>query len=388
MRLLLAYSWRNVFTRRLTSALTIFGVALVVFVFCAVLMLSHGLRRTLVDTGDDNNAVVIRKAAQTEITSIVYRREGNIIKADPAVALTPEGRPRASGELLVLITKTKRSSDETSNVPVRGVAPEALLLRPDISLVAGRLWRPGRSEIIAGAKVAAGFQNAGLGEKVRFASRDWTVVGIFEDNNSGFESELWGDYDQLAAAFERPIYSSVTVRLKSPDRFSGMKARLENDPRLAVDVRREKQYYADQSSFTATYINILGLVISVIFSVGAIVGAMITMYGSVAGRTREIGTLRTLGFGRFAILSAFLAESVLMALVGGGLGVTAAALLRFAQVSTTNWDTFAELAFSFETSPGIIAGALVFAALMGVVGGFLPAVRASRLSVLSALRAK
>ena len=388
MRLLLAYSWRNVFTRRLTSALTIFGVALVVFVFCAVLMLSHGLRRTLVDTGDDNNAVVIRKAAQTEITSIVYRREGNIIKADPAVALTPEGRPRASGELLVLITKTKRSSDETSNVPVRGVAPEALLLRPDISLVAGRLWRPGRSEIIAGAKVAAGFQNAGLGEKVRFASRDWTVVGIFEDNNSGFESELWGDYDQLAAAFERPIYSSVTVRLKSPDRFSGMKARLENDSRLAVDVRREKQYYADQSSFTATYINILGLVISVIFSVGAIVGAMITMYGSVAGRTREIGTLRTLGFGRFAILSAFLAESVLMALVGGGLGVTAAALLRFAQVSTTNWDTFAELAFSFETSPGIIAGALVFAALMGVVGGFLPAVRASRLSVLSALRAK
>ncbi len=388
MRLLMAYSWRNVFARRLTSLLTIFGIALVVFVFCAVLMLSNGLRQTLVDTGNDNNAVVIRRSAQTEISSIMYRNDGNVVKADPAIATAPDGSPLASGELMVLITKTKRGSDKTSNVPVRGVSDKAIAVRPNVAIVEGRMWRPGSSEVIAGAKVARGFQNAGLGEKVRFASRDWTVVGIFEADGSGFESEIWGDYDQLAPAFERPIYSSITARLKSPEAFAAMKARLENDPRLTVDVKREKQYYYEQSSFTTTYINILGMVISIIFSMGAIVGAMITMYASVAGRTKEIGTLRALGFSRLTILSAFLVESVLMALVGGAIGVFGASFLRFAEISTTNWDTFAELAFSFETSPQIIGSALVFAAVMGVVGGFLPAVQASRLSVLAALRTK
>lgn len=388
MRLLIAYSYRNIFARRLTSLLTVVGIGLVVFVFCAVLMLSHGLRQTLVDTGNDANAIVIRKAAQTEISSIISREDGNVVKADPAIAPAEDGAPLVSGELMVLISQPKRGSDQTSNLGVRGVPPMAMQVRPNVSIVNGRMWNPGSSEVITGVKAAKGFQGCGLGEKVRFASRDWTVVGVFEADGSGFESEIWGDYDQLAAAFERPIYSSLTMQLRSPDEFAAMKARLEADPRLAVDVKREKQYYYEQSSFTTTYINVLGMVISVIFSMGAIVGAMITMYASVANRTREIGTLRALGFGRGTILGSFLVESVLMAVIGGAIGTFGASFLRFYEISTTNWDTFAEIAFSFETSPEIVFGALVFAAVMGVIGGFLPAVRASRLSVLDALRNK
>ncbi len=388
MTLLVAYSWRNVFARKLTTLLTVFGIALVVFVFCAVLMLSNGLHQTLVDTGNDQNAIVIRKAAQTEISSIIYRRDANVIRADPAIATAADGAPLVTGELLVLISQPKRGSGKTSNVPVRGVPDRALEVRPNVSIVQGRMYKPGSSEVIAGVKVAKGFKGCGLGEKVRFASRDWTIVGIFQADGSGFESELWGDYDQLSAAFERPIFSSLTVQLDSPDKFYALKTRLEADPRLTVDVKREKQYYAEQSSFTTTYINILGMVISIIFSMGAVVGAMITMYASVANRTREIGTLRALGFSRSTILTTFLVESILMAVLGGSIGIFGASFLRFYEISTTNWDTFAELAFGFETSPGIIFGALSFAAIMGIVGGFLPAVRASRLSVLNALRNK
>ncbi len=202
------------------------------------------------------------------------------------------------------------------------------------------------------------------------------------------ESEVWGSYDQLCDAFLRPIYSSLTARLASPDLYDEMKERLEDDPRLTVELHREKQYYADQTYFTRTFIDILGTVISIIFSLGAIVGAMITTYGAVANRTTEIGTLRALGFSRFTVLSSFLVESVMISLIGGVFGVVAAHFLRFVEVSTTNWDTFAELAFTFETSWFIVIAALLFALVMGFVGGFLPAVRASRMRIVNALRAR
>lgn len=388
MRLLAAYSLRNVLARRLTSTLTVIGVALVVFVFCAVLMLSNGLRQTLVDTGFDENAIVIRKASQTEIQSILPRDMANVVKSDPAVAVGADGSPMVSGELMVLINQPKRESDEPSNVPIRGVSPNSMTIRPNIKLVEGRMWKPGTSEIIAGAKVARTFRGCGLGETVRFASRDWTVVGVFETGGSGFESELWGDYDQLAQAFQRPIYSSITVRVANQADFEAMRFRLENDPRVTVDIKREKEYYAEQSNFTRTYINVLGLIISIIFSAGATVGAMITMYASVAGRKTEIGTLRALGFSRTTVLSTFLVESVFMGLIGGSIGIAAATMLRRLEVSTTNWDTFAELAFSFETSWEIVVGALVFAVVMGLAGGFLPAVQASQMRIIEALRSK
>jgi len=388
MSLLLAYSYRNILTRKLTSLLTILGIALVVFVFCAVLMLSNGLNKTLVDTGYDDNVIVIRRASQTEVQSIIYRDVANIIKADPAIQAQEDGSPMFTNEILVLITQPKRDSGEPGNVPVRGVTKVSMKLRPDMKIVRGRMWREGTSEIIAGAKVAKTFQGCGLGETVRFGMRDWTVVGIFESHGSGFESELWSDIRQLMDAIKRPVFSSLTMRLASPRDFDAMKTRLENDPRLAVDVNREKEYYAEQSKFTTIFINVLGIVISVVLSLGAIVGAMITMYASVANRTVEIGTLRALGFSRFSILKAFLVESVLIALIGGVLGILGANFLRFLEVSTTNWDTFAELAFSFETSSQIVVYATVFAVVMGIVGGFLPAVRASRLRIITALRAK
>jgi ABC-type lipoprotein release transport system permease subunit len=388
MNLLLAYSFRNVLARRLTSVLTIIGVGLVVFVFCAVMMLSHGLRETLVDTGYAGNAIVIRKASQTEISSILTRDMANVVRADPAIARAGDGSPLTTGELMVLINQPKRGSDEPSNIPVRGVMPNSFTIRPDVQLTEGRMFNPGTSEVIAGAKVARNFQGCGIGETVRFASRDWTVVGIFESDGSGFESELWGDYDQFAQAFNRPIYSSLTMRLTSPSEFDALRQRMENDPRVQVDVKTERQYYDDQSSFTRTYINVLGTIISIIFSMGAVVGAMITMYGSVSGRTTEIGTLRALGFSRFSVLMTFLGESVIIALLGGTIGILCATVLREFEVSTTNWDTFAELAFSFETSPQIIAGGFFFAIVMGIIGGFLPAVQASRLKIIAALRAK
>jgi putative ABC transport system permease protein len=388
MPLLLSYSYRNVVARRLTSILTIFGIALVVFVFCAVLMLSHGLETVLVDTGYDDNATVIRKASQTEVQSIVTRDMANIIKADPAIARDAAGFPMATNEILVLISQNKRGTGEMGNIAVRGVTEFSMKVRPDMKLVHGRMWQPGTAEVIAGAKVAKNFQGCGLGETVRFGQREWTIVGVFECRGSGFESEVWGDVDQLMDAFGRPVFSSLTMKLSSPTEFDAVRQRLEGDPRLTVEVKREKEYYREQSLYTTMFINIMGVAISIIFSLGAIVGAMITMYSSVANRTVEIGTLRALGFSRFKVLSAFLIEAVLIALIGGAIGLVAASFLRYLEISTTNWNTFSELAFSFEISAGIAVRSLLFAVIMGIAGGFLPAVRASRLRIINALRAK
>lgn len=388
MTLLISYSYKNVFARRLTSILTIAGIALVVFVFCAVLMLSHGLRTALVETGLKDNVIAIRRASQTEVQSIIPRDMANTIKADAAIAVDADGSPLFTNEILVLINQPKRGTDEPSNVPVRGVTEYSRKLRPNMRLVDGRMWREGTSEVIAGAKVAATFQGCGLGETLRFGTRDWTIVGIFETGGSGFESEIWGDVDQLMDAFGRPVFSSLTMRLTSPNEFEAMKERLESDPRLTVEIMPEREYYLEQSRFTSLFISVMGIAVSIIFSLGAVVGAMITMYSSVANRTIEIGTLRALGFSRTKVLSAFLLEAVIISIIGGLLGLLTASLLRFVEVSTTNWNTFAELAFSFEISWNIVGGALLFAVLMGIVGGFLPAVRASRFRIVNALRAK
>jgi putative ABC transport system permease protein len=385
---LLSYSAKNSFARKLTSTLTVLGVALVVFVFCAVLMLSNGLKSTLVATGSDDNAIVIRRSAQTEIVSIVNRNMADIVKTDPGIAHLSDGKPLFTAEILVLINQNKRSNNEPSNVPVRGVSDMSLAIRPNVKIVQGRMWHPGTSEIIAGNKVAETFQGCGLGETVRFSQRDWTIVGIFESGNNGFESELWGDVDQLMAAFERPVFSSLTFKVDPSSDMNAIEERLKNDPRLTIDVMPEKEYYRLQSQTFSSFVTILGMFISILFSAGAVVGAMITMYAAVANRTIEIGTLRALGFSRGHVLSAFLLEALIISIVGGLIGVGLAALLQLVEVSTTNWDTFAEIAFSFKMSPLIAGIALAFSVFMGIIGGFLPAVRASRLTIISALRAK
>lgn len=382
-----SYTIRNMLHHKITSSLTIFGVMLVVFVFAAVLMLADGMLKTLVSTGADDNAIVIRKSSQTELSSIIFRDQSDIISTYPEIKAGSDNLPMFTNELYVLISADKRHGEGSSLIVVRGVTDHSMELRPNVHLVEGRMWKPGTAEIIAGRSVAKGFKGCGVGETVRFGSREWTVVGVFDAGGSAFDSEVWGDNKQMMDAFRRPIYSSLTFKLADPKQFEAVKQRIDGDRRLSLDVKHEKEYYAEQSRATTSFIKIVGIAICIVFSFGAIIGAMITMYASVANRTKEIGTLRSLGFSRFAILSSFLFEAMLIAVVGGVLGLLASSFLQFYQVSTTNFNTMSELAFNFSLNMQTVILSLLFAFIMGLVGGFLPAVRAARLKIVDSLRA-
>jgi putative ABC transport system permease protein len=381
------YIARNLVARRLTTALTAGGMALVVYVFATVLMLSAGLEQTLVATGQDDNVVVIRRGSQTEVQSGIARMQAAVVESLPEIALAADGRPLISKEPVVLINLPKRSSGKPANVVIRGVTQAGLALRPQVKLVEGRMFRPGTAEVVAGRAIADGFQGAGLGETLRFASRDWTIVGVFDAGHTAFDSEIWGDAEQMLQAFRRTGYSSLLFRLNDPAQFDAVKLFIESDPRLTLEAKREKRFYAEQSEALSKFISYLGTSISIIFSIGAVIGAAITMYASVASRTGEIGTLRALGFSRAAILVAFLGEALLLGLIGGIVGLAAASVMQALSISTTNFQTFAEIAFSFTLTPGIVIASLIFALAMGFVGGFLPAARAARMKIVDALRA-
>jgi putative ABC transport system permease protein len=387
MAIPVGYIARNLMARRLTTALTAGGMALVVYVFATVLMLAAGLQKTLVSTGQDDNVVVIRRGSQTEVQSGIDRLQAGIVDSLPDIAVAADGQRLVSREPVVLINLPKRATAKPANVVIRGVTAGGLALRPQVHLVEGRMFRPGTAEVIAGRAIASGFQGAGLGETLRFASRDWTVVGVFDAGRSGFDSEIWRDAEQMMQAFRRTSYSSMLFKLADPARFDEVKATLESDPRLTLEAKRETRFYADQSEALAKFISYLGTAISIIFSIGAIIGAMITMYASVAARVAEIGTLRALGFTRTSILLAFLGESLLLGLVGGIVGLAGASVMQALSISTTNFQTFAEIAFTFTLTPGIVVASLAFALAMGFVGGFLPAARAARLRIVDALRA-
>lgn len=382
-----SYVMRNLFARRLTTALTAGGMALVVFVFATVLMLEQGLRSTLVSTGSPDNVLVIRRAAGAEVQSAVDRAQAAVVESHPAIARGADGAVLASREVVVLISLPKRATELASNVVIRGVGEAGVLLRPQVHLVEGRMFRPGSSEIVVGSSVRDRFAGAAPGDSLRFGTRDWRIVGVFDGGRSGFDSEIWGDADQMMQAFRRNAYSSLLMRLNDTMAFDAVKSDLESDPRLTLEARRETVFYAEQSETLARFIRILGLTLSVIFSIGAVIGAMITMYASVASRTAEIGTLRALGFQRSGILSAFVVESLVLGALGGVLGLGAASLMQLVTVSTVNWQSFAELAFSFRLTPGIALAALGFGTGMGLAGGLLPAARASRLEIVDALRA-
>ena len=386
MKIPFSYSWRNLTTRRLTTILTAGGMGLVVFVFASVLMLSAGLEKTLVETGSDDNVIITRKGSGTEVQSGLDRLQAALIESQPEIALDQNGRPLVAKELVVLIGLNKRGTEKPANVVIRGITERSFAMRPQLKMLAGRLPRPGSSEIMAGNSIARRFSGAGLGESVRFGMRDWTVVGIFDAGATGFSSELWGDVDQLMQAFRRPIYSSATFRLRDTDGFQRLKDRLEMEPRLTVEVRRETRYYLDQSEMMAKFIRILGVSLTIIFSLGAMIGALITMYAAVANRVVEIGTLRALGFQRSSILLSFLLEALLLGFVGGVTGLVAASFLQLVTISTMNWQTFSELAFSFSLTPSIVLKSLFFSIFMGLAGGVIPALRASRLKVVDALR--
>jgi putative ABC transport system permease protein len=383
----LSYSYRNLLARRLTSLLTASGMALVVFVFAAALMLTEGLRKTLVATGSYDNAVVLRAGSETEVQSAIDRTQAGIIAAQPEIAMGTEGKLVAS-EAIVLINLPKRATGNPANVMIRGVqTPASMQMRREVKLAQGRWFKPGSNELVAGAQIAQRFQGAGLGETLRFAMRTWRIVGVFDAGNTGFSSEMWGDVEQLLQAFRRTAFSSVILRLTNPQDFAQLQTRLESDPRLPVQVKREVEFYEAQSRRLADFIRLLGLVLTAIFGLGAVLGAMVTMYAQVGARIGEIGTMRALGFPRRDILIAFLLESSLLGLAGWALGLIPASLLNFYTLSTVNWASFAELTFKFALTPGIILKSLAFGVGMGLFGGLLPALKAARLPVLEALRA-
>ena len=387
MKIPVSYVFRNLWTRRLTTALTAGGMALVVFQFAAVLMLDAGLKKTLVSTGSAENAILLRASAQTEIQSAVSRDQASLIETLPQVARGAGGEPLVSKETLVLVSLVKRGIDKPSNIVVRGLPAMGIQIRPQVRIVDGRMFKPGASEVIVGKAVADGFDGTGIGEKMRFGGREWTVVGTFDGAKSGFDSEVWGDSEQMIQAFRRGAYSSVIAHLRDAGDFPAFAAAVAADPRLVLEVKREPAFYEEQSRQLSTFISVLGITLSVIFSIGATIGAMITMYASVSNRTSEIGTLRAIGFRRLSILVAFLLESMLLALVGGVVGLFLASFLQAFTITTLNWQSFSQLAFGFHLTGGIVVATLAFSVFMGLVGGFLPSVRAARLEIVDALRA-
>ena len=332
--------------------------------------------------------VVIRQGSETEVQSGLLRDQASLVETAPEVARAPDGASSASKEVVVLNSLPKREDpSKRSNVVVRGLSTKGLALRPQVKIVEGRLFRPGSNEIVVGSSVARQFAGVEVGQQLSFAGRQWTVVGVSDAGKTAFDSEIWGDVDQLMQAFRRTAYSSMIARLNRPEDFDALRSRLDEDPRLKVTVKRERQFYEDQSRSLSNFITLLGMALSVIFSLGAMIGAAITMYAAVATRTAEIGTLRALGFRRASVLVAFLGESLLLALVGGLAGLVAASFLTAITISTTNFQSFSELAFSFQLTPRIVVQSLAFALLMGLVGGFLPAIKASRMKIVDALRA-
>lgn len=389
MKIPFSYNIRNLWARRLTTALTVGGISLVVFVFAAVLMLAQGVEDTLVATGSEDNVIVIRKGLSSELLSAVGREQIAIISTFPEIATMNDGKPYATSDVVTMTNLYKKKSKDMGNITIRGVSQSAFTMRPQVKLKEGRWFQPGSAEVVVGNKIHEQFEGVEIGQQIQIGSSLWTVVGTFEAGKTGFASEIWADAENIMTQFNRTTtFSSYTFKLKDRNDFETVKTKVETEQRLQdLEVKREQQFYKEQSEGMAIFISALGLVITVIFSFGAMIGAMITMYAAVANRTVEIGTLRALGFRRRNILAAFLAEALLLALIGGGVGVALASLLQFVSFSTTNFSSFSELAFGFSLTPQIIVSTMVFSLLMGFVGGFLPAVRASRMNIIDALRA-
>ncbi len=385
MALPLKYNLRNLVVRRTTTLVTALSITLTVAVFLTLMALAQGLQSSLSATGSPLNVLVMREGSQSESVSVVARNMLNTIKYLHGIARDPSGNPWVSPELIVLVNLPERAAGQSANVTVRGVTPEAPSLRPEFKIVAGRMFRPGLREVIVSRRIARRFRNCALGDKLKFAKGYWTVVGIFTAGNSAYNSEIWADVDELGQDFDRPDYSDVIVRARNAAAVAELKSEITNDRRLHLKAITELEYYATQTA-TAAPIRIFGIFIAILMAVGASFAAMNTMYAAVARRTREIGTLRAIGFPRSSVLIAFVIESVLIALLGGALGCLLALPVNGITTGTTNFLTFSEIAFKFQITPALMVLALAFSALMGLAGGFFPAWRASHESIVTALR--
>lgn len=373
--------------RKLTTALTAGGMALVIFVFAAVLMLDTGLKQTLVSTGEESNAIFVRHSAEVEIQSIIDRQQIAIIENIPEIKIGTDGKPLISKEAVMLIALPKNGTGQAHNIVVRGLGNTALAVHSQARLTEGKMFRSGSNEIVVGSALEEHFQGLEIGSSIRFGQRDWLVVGRIDAGGSGFDSEIWLDSEQLMQTFRRNAYSSVVVRLSDPAYLDQIKSKISSDPRLTLEVKSERSFYEDQSRVLSDFIRFLGITLSLMFSLGAIIGATITMYASVANRKLEIGVMRALGFRRENILFAFLTESILLGLFGWLAGMGLASLMMLVKITTLNWTSYSELAFQFILTPTIVLQSLVFSLVMGLIGGFLPAIRAANLNIVAALRA-
>jgi len=386
MGLISSYNLRSMIVRKGTAAMTAMGIAMVVAVFVMTLSIAQGFRSTLVASGQPDNVMVTRKSATSENVSAVLKPQVPILEAMPQVARGPDGQALVSPELVVIISLPRIMDDYPANVPARGVGPKAFDVRDNITFVEGRRFRAGMPEINVGKQAAGRFKGLTLGSDVKFGSQTWKVVGIFTADDSSFESEVWGDVDLMIPAFQRNEYTSAIAKLTDASAFDAFQAAVAADPRLELKPQREREYYESQSETTATLIRAFGTFVTVVLSIGAVFGAMNTMYALVSARTREIGTLRALGFSRTSILSSFMIESAFLALVGGLLGSILALPINTLS-GATGGANFSQVAFDFRVSPMWLGVAVAGAVLMGLVGGFLPAWRAARTPITAALRA-
>jgi putative ABC transport system permease protein len=380
------YNVRSLRARWTSTVVAVLGIAGTVGVFVAMLSLARGFQATLVASGSERNAIVRRAGATSEIDSGVTLEQVRVIEDAPGVERA--SGPLVSPEMVVIAAFPLKGHGTDGNAQVRGVSPKALAVRPTVRIVAGRFFQPGLTELVVGRNVAGSYLGLELGNTVRFGGGTWTVVGVFDAGGTAFDSELWSDANVLKQVYQRPhnLFQSATVRLTSPDALTRFKDALTVDPRLTVQVDREVEYYAKQSRQLTTLITVLGTIVAVVMGIGAVFGALNTMYSAVAERSREIATMRALGFGSGSVVTSFVVEALCIALIGGLLGCVAALPLNGLTTGTMNWQTFSHLAFAFRVTPLLLIWGLMFALLMGLVGGVPPAIRAARARIAVALR--
>jgi len=381
------YNLRTIPERKGSVFAAAVGIAGVVAVFVGVLSIAEGFRAAMTVSGPDDVAIVLRSSADSEMTSGLSREEARLIADAPGVARTAAG-PLTSAELFVMINLPKRSTGTDANVPFRGVEKAALALRSDFKIIEGRKFEPGRNEVIVGAGAARAFAGLDVGKKIRVGQNEWEVVGAFSGGGGAAESEIWTDAAVLQPAFHRgDSFQSVYAKLASPQAFQQFKEALTTNPQLKVKAVRQAEFLADQSSMLTSFIENIGVFIAALMALGALFGALNTMYSAVAARTREIATLRALGFGRSPVIFSVLFESLALALIGGTVGA-AAAYFAFDgfKAATINWQTFSQVAFAFAVTPKLLLGAIIWAAIIGLIGGLFPAIRAARLPIAAGLR--
>lgn len=387
MAIPLTYNLRSLRVRWSSTIVAVAGIAGTVAVFVAMLALASGFKATLVSSGSPQNAIIRRAGATSEMESAITLEQVRILEDAPGVARGPEG-PLVSPEVVVISSFPIKGGGGDANVQLRGVGPKVLAVRANVKIIAGRMFRPGLNELVVGRNVVGEYAGFELGDHKTFGGGNWTVVGVFDAGGSAFDSEVWCDEAILNPMYSRPqnIFQSATLRLENPEAFQRCKDALTADPRLTLQVEREAAYYEKQSRAVTTLILVLGGMVAAIMGIGAVFGALNTMYSAVAERSREIATMRALGFGAFAVVLSFLFEAVCLALLGGLIGCLVVLPLNGVTTGTMNWQTFSHMAFAFRVTPQLLGGGLVFSVVMGILGGVPPAISAARSTIAVALR--